>query len=68
MEARGVHKDDLPVPLGEDAPKALPGGLGAGAYGGHLDAQQVVEEGGLAHVGLAHDGHESGIGFLFHGG
>jgi hypothetical protein len=68
MEARGVHEDDLPVSLGEDAPKAFPGGLGAGAYGGHLDAQQVVEEGGLAHVGLAHDGTKPEISLLFHDG
>ena len=67
VQPRGVHEDDLPPSLGEDPAEALAGGLGAGAYGGHLHPEEVVEQGGLAHIGLAHDGHESGIGLFRHG-
>ena len=46
---------------GGDAQEPVAAGLGVGAGGGELGAQEGVEEGGLADVGPAQDGDEARV-------
>ena len=72
VEARGVEEGELRALAVVDPQDAVPGGLGARRDDGHVLAQDPVEQGGLADVGPADDGHVAGpercFGLLGHGG
>ena len=53
---RGVQEQELALRPVDDAQEAVPGGLGLGRRDGQLLPHQPVQEGGLAHVGEAHEG------------
>ena len=55
--AGGVDEDVLPGLVLEIAVDGVPGGAGHVADDGPLLSQDLVGQGGLAHVGLADDGH-----------
>jgi len=59
VDAWGIDEDDLRLGQGKDASQATPGGLGFGGDDGDFLSHEGVDEGGLAHVGLAQDGHEA---------
>src|SRR5690606_36709495 len=59
LEAGGVDKDELLVFAGENAVYAVAGGLRLARDDGDLAADQGIGQGGLAHVGAAHEGNEA---------
>ena len=57
MKAGGIHKDELALPPVHDGADAVPGGLGLIGDNGDLLPDESVGEGGLAHIGPAHNGN-----------
>ena len=66
VQTGGVHKDELGVTPVEHRTDAVTGGLGLGGDNGDLLPHQGVGQGGLAHVGAAHDGDNSAFLDLRH--
>ena len=60
VDAGRVDEHDLGVGPGEHAHDAGAGGLRLVRDDGHLRAEDLVEQRGLAHVGPAHERHEAG--------
>ena len=54
------------VLLGVDPQDPVTGSLGLLRGDADLLAEQLVEQGGLAHVGAAHDGDKAAIGGICH--
>ena len=66
VQTRGIHIDGLVVILGVDPQDPVTGGLGFLRGNADLLAKQLVEQGGLAHVGAAHDGDKAAVGSICH--
>ncbi len=64
VQAGGIQKDHLKVPLVAHAGDAVAGGLRLIAHNGHFDAAKGVGQGGFAHIGPAH--HRKYAGFFDH--
>ena len=60
VNAGGVQQHQLGRGPGQNAPQAVAGCLGHRGGDGHLVAHQLVEQGGLAHVGSPDQGHKAG--------
>ena len=58
-QAAGVHQEEGPVVKGEAAVMAVPGDPGDIGHQGLGRAGEAIEQGGLAHVGPADDGHQA---------
>ena len=56
VQAGGVDKDNLVIRFGLDPQHPVPRGLGLAGGDTDLLAQQVIQQGGLAHIGPADDG------------
>ena len=57
VDTRRIHKDHLPPLPGLDADHGVPGGLGLVGGDDQLLAEDTIEQGGLADVRPADDGH-----------
>ena len=58
LDTAGIHQQELvavPFAVAEDT---VPGNAGGILHNGDALAGEFVEDGGLAHVGAAHDGHD----------
>ncbi len=66
QHSRGVQEQELGLGQVDDAQKAMPGGLGLGGGDGQLVPHQPVQQGGLAHVGNADEGHVAAFELFRH--
>ena len=64
LDAAGIHQQELvaaPLAVGEDAVAGDARGI---LHDGQTLAAELIEQGGLAHVGIARQGHDAVIGPL----
>ena len=59
LKTRGVDKNELGLPGGADAGDAVSGGLRFARGDADFLTHQGIEQGGLAHIGLTHNGHQA---------
>ena len=59
VDPGGVHEHQLGRGRGEDRPQPIAGGLGHRGGDRHLLADQLIHQGGLAHVGPSHQGDKA---------
>lgn len=59
VDAGGVHKNNLRLVVGKDAPQTVAGGLRRGGGNCHLLPHQGVHQGRFAHVGPPHNAHKA---------
>ena len=62
MITGGIHKNKLGILPGDDAADPVAGGLGLIGNDGDLLANQVIGQGGLAHIGPSGNGDHGGFG------
>ena len=63
MIAGGIHKDELGIVRGDNAPDAVAGGLGFIGYDCNFLPHQEIGQGGLSHIGAACNGNHGGLCF-----
>ena len=64
VDPRRIQKDNLGPRGGEDAPQPMAGGLGHRGGDCHLGTDQLIEQGGFAHVRPSDQGHEPRTEFV----